>query len=360
VNRRSFLGLSGALATSVIGASAFGLSALGGNHPAHAGDGSTTATTLAPNTKTAAVERRDLVQTEKIDGRLGYGDTTALGGGTSGTITALPAEGQVLDRGGTLWEVDGKPGPALMFGERPMWRRLASGVEKGEDVRQLEENLVALGFATEKQLTVDDKYTSATAAAVKRWQKSRGMDQTGVVQATDVIFAPAAVRVADRKAVIGDKAGSGTVLDATGAEQIVTVKVDPTKISVAHEGDPVTIELGSGTTAKGTIRTVGTVVHSETSGGNTTNYISVTIGLDNGKIAGLDDSPVTVDFTRASAKGVLAVPVRALLALSEGGYAVQRIRNGVLQLVPVQLGAYAGGYVQITGDVAEGDKVVTA
>ncbi len=103
----------------------------------------------------------------------------------------------MIDRGATLWEVDGSPGPALLFGDRPMWRRLSTGVDKGEDVHQLEENLVALGFADPKVLTVDDTYTSATAAAVKRWQKARGFDQTGVVEQTDVVFSTGPVRVAD-------------------------------------------------------------------------------------------------------------------------------------------------------------------
>ena len=88
------------------------------------------------------------MQTEQVDGRLGYGATRTIGGGPDGVITALPAEGTVIDRGGTLWEVDGAPGPALLFGDRPMWRRAVDRVStNGEDVRQLEENLVALGFA---------------------------------------------------------------------------------------------------------------------------------------------------------------------------------------------------------------------
>jgi multidrug efflux pump subunit AcrA (membrane-fusion protein) len=55
---------------------------------------------------------------------------------------------------------------------------------------------------------------------------------------------------------------------------------------------------------------------------------------------------------------VLAVPVRALLALSEGGYAVETVRNGVRKLVAVELGAFADGYVEISGRVQPGTKVV--
>jgi len=52
------------------------------------------------------------------------------------------------------------------------------------------------------------------------------------------------------------------------------------------------------------------------------------------------------------------VPVRALLALSEGGYAVETVRNGIRKLVAVELGAFADGFVEITGRVQPGTKVV--
>jgi peptidoglycan hydrolase-like protein with peptidoglycan-binding domain len=358
VNRRSFL-TGGAVATvGLLGTG--GLFALTHGTSAGAADGSTT-TTLPPSTKTTKVSKRDLVQTEQVDGRLGYGDTHTIAGGPDGVITALPAEGSVIDRGGTLWEVDGAPGPALLFGDKPMWRRLSSGVDKGEDIRQLEDNLVALGFADPAVLTVDDKYTSATATAVKKWQKSRGLDQTGVVETTDVVFATGPVRVADLKAAVGDKgAGSTAVFDATGAEQIVAVKLDTGKASVAKKDDAVTIKLTDGRTINGTVRSVGTVVHTDSSGNQTSNYLDVVIAIGAGQSAGLDDAPVTVNFTRSSAKGVLAVPVRALLALAEGGYALERVTATGTELVSVKLGAFADGYVQVTGNVADGDTVVVA
>jgi peptidoglycan hydrolase-like protein with peptidoglycan-binding domain len=352
--------LTGALAAiGLVGVGGFGVGELLRGPAAGAADGSTS-TTLP--VKTTKVTKRDLVQTEQVDGRLGYGASRTLAGGPEGTITALPAEGTVLNQGDTLWEIDGAPGPALLFGSRPMWRALSSGVDKGEDIRQLEENLVALGFADPAVLTVDDSYTSATASAVKRWQKARGLEQTGRVEPTDVIFAIAPVRIATLKANIGDKGGATTpIADVTGSEQIVAVHLDTGKASVAKQDDPVTIELSDGRTVDGTVRSVGTVVHTDTSGqGSSTNYIDVVVALTGGQAVGLDDAPVTVNFVRSSATGVLAVPVRALLALAEGGYALERVTATGTELVPVELGDTADGYVQVTGNVADGDTVVTA
>ena len=64
-----------------------------------------------------------------------------------------------------------------------------------------------------------------------------------------------------------------------------------------------------------------------------------------------------MQFAAETLEGVLAVPVGALVALSEGGYAVQPAGGG---LVAVRIGMFAKGLVQVTGDgLAEGDAVVT-
>ena len=71
-------------------------------------------------------------------------------------------------------------------------------------------------------------------------------------------------------------------------------------------------------------------------------------------------SPV-VAITSQRASGVLAVPVNALLAVQEGGYALQVVgSNGRTHLVAVGTGLFddADGLVQVTGaGIAEGTRV---
>jgi hypothetical protein len=308
------------------------------------GDGSTT-----------TVERRDLVDRESVSGSLGYGDAHNLSSPRQGTITALPAEGSVIERGQSLVEIDGH-GVPLFFGVVPMYRTLQSGVDDGSDVRQLEENLDTLGFAG-SGFTVDDHYDGATSAAVRRWQKSLGHDQSGAVTAEDLVFQPGPVRVGKHAAEVGTSAGPGaTVYEASGTTRIASVRLEVSRQALAKAGDKVRVKLPDGTTVDGTILSVGTVASKDSESAPAKITVSVVLD-DQSAAASLTEAPVTVDFTKSTAQGVLAVPVRALLALSEGGYAVEVVRDGKHDLVPVELGAFADGYVEVKGRLQEGENV---
>jgi multidrug efflux pump subunit AcrA (membrane-fusion protein) len=70
---------------------------------------------------------------------------------------------------------------------------------------------------------------------------------------------------------------------------------------------------------------------------------------------------VTVKVVTEAKRGALAVPVTALVALSGGGYALEVDRAGQRTLVPVTPGAFADGYVEVSGrGVTEGTRVVVA
>ena len=70
--------------------------------------------------------------------------------------------------------------------------------------------------------------------------------------------------------------------------------------------------------------------------------------------ADLDGAPVTIVVTRSERPSVLAVPVNALLALLEGGYAVEVVdADGSTHLVAVETGLFDDGWVEVTGDGLE-------
>ncbi len=349
MRRRSILVAVGAVAVGLGG----GAVLLGSDDGASAQDDADTPTSAST---TATVERTDLVEYEELDGTLGYGEPTELTVSRPGTITALPAEGTVIERGGWLAEVDGRAVP-LLYGDKPLWRPLQAG-DEGADVKILEENLVALGFADASSLTVDENFTSGTASAVQRWQESIGLAETGIVQPGDAVVRDGPVRVASQVSSVGGQAG-GPTLSVTGTEQHVTVALAATAQGLLAAGDAVQVVLPDGTSVEATIYTVGSVVTpgDEMTGGGAT--IEVVVTLTDPAAAGtLDQAPVDVSVVQSQAEDVLAVPVEALLALAEGGYAVERVTGSTSELVRVETGAFADGRVEVIGDLAEGDQVV--
>ena len=333
---------------------------------------------------TTPVARTNLVEQEQVDGKLGYEGEVPVINQLAGTITKLAAKGQVVDRGQVLYEVDGRP-VRLLFGERPAWRALGEGATPGADVRQLEENLVALGHASRRTLTVDDTWTVATTDAVKRWQKAAGVAQTGTVPLGEVGFAPAALRVSGHSQGVGAPAQPGsTVLEATLARRVVTVDLDARRQSLARVGAAVEVELPDGGRVAGRVAHVATAAESGSDGddGSGSNggggggdngggaapgrkdddeaTVRVTVALDDPAATGeLDQAPVEVRFDGRRADGVLAVPVNALLALAEGGYAVEVVEGTARRLVPVETGLFARGRVQVSGSgLTDGMRVV--
>lgn len=312
--------------------------------------------TLPP--ATAQVQRSTLVDEETVDGTLGYGTETLVTPRLRGTVTWLPASGATVKRGGRLYGVDDTP-VVLLRGSLPLYRPLAPGVE-GADVRQFEQNLSALGY---DGFTVDEEYTGATADAVRQWQEDLGIEETGRVEVGRVVYAAGDVRIHEVRAQVGDAAGGQPVLSCTGTTRVVTVELDVDQQRLAGEGAAVSVELPDGRTVPGRVSEVETVI--ELGSGpdqEPETKLEVTVAVDDQKGLGeLDRAAVDVSFTAEKREGVLSVPVAALLALAEGGYGVQVVEGTATRIVPVEIGMFSGGRVEVSGDgLSEGMTVGVA
>ena len=280
--------------------------------------------------------------------------------------TALPAVGQVVRFGQSLWSVDGQPVP-LLPGVLAPWRTFAGGMSPGPDVAVLDRALAQLGYGG--GLSGSDSFTGATAAAIDRLQGSLGLPRTGALDLGAAVFEPTPVRVTTVNPQLGANVmGGAPVLTVTSTTSVINLALPVNQSYLVAVGDAVTATLPDGTTAPGTITAVGTVATSSSgSGGNGNNEpsatVNVTVALSQASPAGsLDQAPVTVNITNNSATGVLAVPTTALLALAGGGYAVEVVNpDGTHQLVAVTTGIFddSSGMVQISGSgLAAGQKVV--
>lgn len=102
----------------------------------------------------------------------------------SGVVTSVEIDtGEVVAAGDVLYTTFLRP-VVVAQGGVPMFRPLSLR-DSGEDVAQLQELLTELGFFEGE---IDGLFGSGTRSAVREWQDSLGVDDTGVVEAGDLVF----------------------------------------------------------------------------------------------------------------------------------------------------------------------------
>lgn len=306
---------------------------------------------------TAPITRQNLVRTTTLEGNLDYGPAVPLVSRAAGVVTWLPEAGSVIERGGVLFRADEQP-VVLLIGPLPMYRTLGEGSE-GADVQQLERNLRELGYGG---FTVDKRFTAATGAAVRRWQRALGREETGTVDMTWVSYADGPLRIAERIARLGAEA-TGEVLKYTGVVRMVTVAVPTTGGAWATVGTPVTVTLPDGREVAGKVSAVGTeatapggatAVNAGGTAAEATIQVSISIA-DQRDLGTLQRAPVQVRHVAQRRENVLTVPVTALLALIEGGYGLELVEGDRTRLVRVRTGLAADGRIEVSGaELAEG------
>lgn len=353
MNRRIVIASVAVGAVVVIGAVSVRTDVLSG-----AADTSLQASAAPVGTETATVRRGDLSATREFNAKVSFGDPWTINAGTTGTITAQHPAGTIVNFGEQLVSVDAKP-LFLARGGMPMYRELeevdrstqADGTRSklmaGYDVAQLQQFLLEAGFNAGGRLKADGTFAATTTTAVKAWQKSVGLAVTGRVDNTQLVFSPEPLRIASA-ARVGAAFGNLEVHNATPSVLVDTSNRDRAFLPV---GAAVEVEFPDGTKVAGTVAKQEQVTDEE---GQKVWRTTVTVTGD--IPSGVSSATVTV--TEVGANDVLTVPVGALLALAEGGFAVEVSTGPDTKLVAVDVGKVLDGRAEITGNIKKGDKVV--
>jgi peptidoglycan hydrolase-like protein with peptidoglycan-binding domain len=250
--------------------------------------------------------------------------------------------------------------PSALINDGAVVMTVSTGVSmSGEDVRQLEEALVALGYNAEGGLVADGVFDDFTRQAVIDWQAASGLEPDGVVNLGEVVFAPGPVQISEQLVTPGSPISGGvSVLAVSSTEKAVRMDLPAEDQGTVDVGDQVTVVLPDLSEVAATVVSVATTA---TVNVEEEAVFEVVIELDDASLAGrLDEAPVTVDVVSDSVEDVLAVPVTALVALREGGYAVEvDAGGGPTRLVAVDPGFFGQGLVEVTSsDLEPGDRVV--
>lgn len=277
------------------------------------------------------------------------GAPTAVAEAEPVVLTAIPEIASGVERGTVLYAVDDEPVVALV-GPIPAWRTLEVGVDAGTDVRQLEENLAALGYAG---VSVDDEFTLGTAAAVKRWEAALGRaDPDGVVDRGDVAFLALPGKVLAHEAGVGDPLDVGTPILVLGSrQQLVRATVAAAEAAAWAAGTEISLTWSDGASSTGTVSGTG---HDVTDG-----MVELVVALGEADYTRPSGAQVMVTSVDARRDGVVAVPVAAVVEGLDGEPAVERtmVAGSADRLVTVTMGIVAGGWVEIRSGIALGDAV---
>jgi peptidoglycan hydrolase-like protein with peptidoglycan-binding domain len=312
-------------------------------------------------TSTQTVTRQTLVSQINLNATLGDSGSYTVSNQGTGTITWLPAVGHVVRRGKQVYGLDGTP-VVLLYGNVPSYRTLSEGMI-GPDVRELNQNLIALGYATRAELLPLRDFSANTAYALERYQTALGITSpTGSLTLGQAVFLPTAAKITawGTGVALGAAVTPGEALmTATSATPVATISLDPSQEGELKLGDHVGVTLPDGTTTPGVISAIGKVATTNASG---VTSVPVTVSLTHPRAAhGLSQAPVTVKVTTGKVNNVLVVPVDALQARSGGGYAVEVVGPHGHHLVRVTVGIFdtAAGLVQVSGSgLAAGQRVV--
>lgn len=252
-------------------------------------------------------------------------------------VVFVPGPAQVVKAVDSTGSVTpGTPIATLSFGEEL----------SGPDVLQLEQTLDRLGFTADGAMVVDDVFTDETRAALVELQTATGQEPDGVLHVGDVVVAQAAMRVIAETASVGSQVTPGApVLRVADVEQIVSFELDAADQSLADVGDSATVVLPGKVALTGVVEEIATTATTSPDGSTT---FAVTVRLDDPAAVGdLTEAPVDVELVGSSVTDVLAVPVSALLALSDGGYAIEADSGSGFRLVAAEPGFFADGLVEI-------------
>lgn len=311
-----------------------------------------------PAPSTATIARHDIGTDQTFDGTIAPTTAQPLVAHTSGILTMLPTEGSPRVQGDQLFAVAGSP-TYLLYGKVPAWRELSPATPAGDDVAQLQQAMIDLGYDPDHTITVDGTFGASTAAAVERWQTATGQPATGLVPLGTVAFQPGPITIGSHQVEIGGAVAAGSAVADTATTGFVATFALPNDVhTVLQVGQAVDVTLPDYTTTKGTITAIGTVTDASTGVVSLTGTVSVPDpGRDHGIV---DQAPIKVKASQVIARNVLVVPAAALVSHVDGRYEVTVVgADGSTRPVAVEVGVSANGSVEVRGaGIAEGTKVV--
>lgn len=258
-----------------------------------------------------------------------YEQNDAVVSVTGGTVTAVnTSAGSTLATGDRVVEINAVPILAKVGG-LPFYRDLGSGA-RGADVRELNAVLTALGFGS---LPDSDRFTSATASAVKSLQASMGLPVDGLFRSSYFAYvATGGAEVREVEVSVGQVVSSGETLVATN-RRIRSVSLRPAddSKSFAQFADSPTVLIAGAETLR-----LSSLHVTDDDLDLLRNFLAT--GLDTGVLTTSDETDGTVSgllVALTDPQTIGAVPAQALYSSPSGQSCLFSKHKGSYEVHPV-------------------------
>ena len=303
----------------------------------------------------STVEQRDLARTEELDGTVGHGDADPLVLAGDGTLTGLPAAGDIVAAGhvSSPRSTARRDRPARarpdVAGARAR-RRRRRGRPASSSTRW--PTSATPRSTTSRRRGVDER----DDRAVKAFQEDHGQDDDGTVDLGEIVWSTGPVRIDSVGGTVGQQAAEAGI-EVTGAEPVrrTSTPTSPTP-TCSPSATRSTSSCRPARWSPATVTTVGAPRPTRTATRRCRSRSRWPAGR-RAPTACRSTSHVDVVVGRGRRWPCRSRP---LLALAEGGYAVEvgLAATGRPASSASSSACSPTSYVEVTGDVAAGDEVV--
>jgi RND family efflux transporter MFP subunit len=293
---------------------------------------------------TATVLPRDLARSVAVTGRVEPIRTVAVNAQTSGTVTqVLVEEGDRIRAGRLMAELDARETEAQLQRARAVFDNAKAAFDRAAQLR-------ASQLYSAAELEVMESSLAIAEADVELWSTRLAFCR---------ITAPISGMVTTKRVEQGNTVSANQAMFTIADDSLLVVKVQVSELDVVYleTGREVEIRLDAYPQARieGRIRRI----FPSADPGSRLVPVEVAMGAVPEGVEARPGFLARVDFALDLRRGVLAVPASAVGILDQRNF-VYLVAADTLARREVETGLTAGGWIEITSGLQEGDRVVSS
>ncbi len=310
-----------------------------------------TAPQPAARVKVEAASLRQMAPVLLVPGSVMSRQDADVAAEVSGRITWVAEAGTKLAAGEAMARVDDRLLRLELRQYEAQIKSLQSQLSFQEREVERQRQLAERGTATLVKLEEASNRRDVLAQDLVRAQASR--DRTALEIERTVVKAPFGGQVAQRMLEIGEYSAPGAKVARLVAVDQVEVRAQA-PVSIARhiaEGSEVSLDI-EGQTARGKVTRIIAIGEAQS------RTFEVRVALPRGEAPWIVGSAVKVGLPSATAEQVVAVHRDALVLRGDGTFLFRVNAQNKAERVAVKTGTSIGDWVQVTGEVRDGDRLI--